>query len=279
MHQEHNTIRKPIFILGSARSGTSILYQLLSSHPDLCWFSNITNLNPEHSRLAALNRFTNIPIMKSFIYPSEGERIYTYCGFLDDRKTTFNTMATTTSDKFNEILRRHLEASGKPRFINKRTANTQRLDCLIHMFPDAYFIHIIRDGRAVVNSLLRVNWWENTPLWWRSNLTPSLWQQNGNAPEKLCALHWKRNIEEIRHFKSQLSRRYVEIRYENFVHDPRETIQNLMNFCQLYPSIKYISSLPESLPNMNNKWKEKLSSKQKKTISQTIDDYLHKLKY
>jgi len=217
--------------------------------------------------------------MKSFIYPSEGERVYMYCGFQDDRRTAFDTLNQTTSATFKNVIQNHLAASGKPRFINKRTANTQRLDCLIHMFHDAYFIHIIRDGRAVVNSLLRVNWWSNTPLWWRSNLTPSHWQRNGNAPEKLCALHWKHNVEEIRRFKSRLSNRYIEIRYENFVNDPRGTIRSLINYCQLNPSINYISSLPEALLNMNNKWKENLSSKQKKIISETVGDYLQKLNY
>src|SRR3972149_12072917 len=153
-------IVRPIFILGSGRSGTSILYNLLATHPDVCWFSNIVNSYPNHPELAIMNRITDVPLIRgyikksiikssstSFIYPSEGENIYTYCGFKDDQKMLEPT-PDIKMDKFKKIVALHLALTGKQRFLNKRTANTQRLGVIQALFPDAFYIHIIRDGRA-----------------------------------------------------------------------------------------------------------------------------------
>ena len=43
---------------------------------------------------------------------------------------------------------------GRPRFVNKNLQNSFRVRLLNLIFPDAKFIHIIRDGRAVAFSLL-----------------------------------------------------------------------------------------------------------------------------
>ncbi len=44
-----------------------------------------------------------------------------------------------------------------------------RLGYLHEIFPDAKFIHVVRDGRAVVNSLINVDWWDGWkgPQNWR----------------------------------------------------------------------------------------------------------------
>jgi len=285
-------IRKPIFILGSGRSGTTIIYKTLCLHPDLCWFSNIVNGHPDHPELAFLNRLIEAPLIgpkikhaivttasPCLIGPSEGESLYDYCGFHDSQKMTKRRFSKLIENKFKHIISVQLYATGKYRFINKRTANTQRLEIIHAMFPDAYFVHVVRDGRAVVNSLLHVPWWNTLPIWWLNGKTPNDWISQGKNPVKLCALHWKYNVQEIVRHKKMFGKRYLEIRYEDFVNDVQGTVGTIMTFCQLPCSASYMHALRRTLPNFNNKWKQELTTQQKAVLENTIGSFLHQLKY
>ena len=49
-------IYSPILIVGSARSGKSLLGNLLSLHQDTCWFSNYSERLPENPKISYLHR-------------------------------------------------------------------------------------------------------------------------------------------------------------------------------------------------------------------------------
>jgi hypothetical protein len=146
------------------------------------------------------------------------------------------------------------------------------------MFKDAYFIHIIRDGRAVSNSLLNVRWWNDFDIWWLGKKAPD-WVTEGREPIELCGLHWKRNVEEILKNKVLFEDRYMEIRYEEFVKDVRGTMRIVANFCELSASKKFFEMLPQSLSNMNFKWKENLTEIQKIKLKKTLKGFLNQLRY
>lgn len=215
----------------------------------------------------------------TFIVPSEGENIYSFCGFRDDRKMATKEITDILSTKFTTIVSMHLAATQRPRFLNKRTANTQRIDCINTLFPDAYFIHIIRDGRAVAHSLIKTDWWNNIPLWWKGKKTPHQLQESGVNPIEIAALHWKHNVEEIISKKGKLKHRYLEIRYEDLVQNPRLCIQAIIEFTHLSSSDKFLTNIPRTFPNLNNKWQIQLTNKQKQILSQTIDTLEKKLGY
>jgi len=109
-------IIKPIFIIGSGRSGTTILYNLLSTHPELCWFSNISTKYPKISIVSFMNKIVDIPYFgnvvkkkiiekgKFIIKPSEGGKIYhCLCGFESDIKMTEQDIDKINLVKFIEI--------------------------------------------------------------------------------------------------------------------------------------------------------------------------------
>jgi hypothetical protein len=124
-------IEKPIFIVGASRSGTTIFYNLLSTHPEICWFSNYTDRFVYCKPLPLLHRTLDIPLLgriakknlirnsglKLNIRPTEAPRTYhEYCRFKHDEKSTENDFNPETDKKFKGAIRRHLMLIGKKGF-------------------------------------------------------------------------------------------------------------------------------------------------------------------
>jgi hypothetical protein len=284
-------IEKPIFIVGSGRSGTTILYNCLSVCPEVCWFSNLTARYPRLSKLAVLHRVLEVPFVgdkvkkgiirssRFTIRPSEGGKIYhAYCGFEHARKTTEDDLSEGMECRLKGIIREHLRLTGKSRFLNKQTSNTQRIGLMNRMFPDAYYVHLLRDGRAVANSLFRVAWWSDVDIWWLG-YRPPRWKEMGREPIELCALHWRRDVEEILQNKRLFGDRYIEVRYEELVRDTRGVISTIADCCGLNGQEEFHTFLPGTLPNMNYKWERELTAHQKSILNDSIGEFLVQLGY
>ena len=260
-------------------------------HPEICWFSNYSNRFVNIKQTPILHRIIDFPYIgpwakkhfssknKLFLKPSEAQNIYhDYCGFEFKIQTTENDWDEEVERRFKEIIDSHLMFTGKKRFLSKQTANTQRIRLIDKMFSDAYYIHMIRDGRAVANSLLNVRFWNDTDIWWLGEKA-SNWEKKGGAAIELCGLHWKRDVEEILKNKNLFEDRYIEVRYEDFVSDVKGTMDRVTNFCKLSKSDAYSRLLPKTLSNMNYKWEEQLTVEQKELLDRTIKPFLNQLGY
>ena len=131
---------RPIFIIGSPRSGTSIL----------AWALN------EHSALRALPE-------SDFLYYLFEERDHLQRVYELTRSRPEHTFLSTERVNWEEFLK-HIgcginalftSRTGGQRWIDQTPLYTLMLDTLSHMFPDSQFVHILRDGRRVVASMLR----------------------------------------------------------------------------------------------------------------------------
>jgi sulfotransferase family protein/uncharacterized protein DUF354 len=119
---------------------------------------------------------------------------------------------------YAEAVRRvfavYARSEGKTRYADKTPSYVLSLPALARLFPEARFIHIIRDGRDVALSYLDVPW------------GPS------SLPE--AALLWKRAVTRGRRAGSRLGQtRYHEIRYEELIDDPAATVATLCEFLEL----------------------------------------------
>ena len=284
-------INKPIFIVGSGRSGTTVFYNHLSLHPEVCWFSNYSDRFLNIKLIPLTHRLLDLLFIgtrlkegivakrKFLIKPVEAERIYDhYCGFKRSPKTTENDFNLDTEKRFKDLIKKHLLLTGEKRFLTKQTSNTQRLRLINKMFDDAYYIHIIRDGRAVANSILNVSWRRETDIWWAGEKSYEL-EKKSRQTIKLCGLRWKNNVKEILNNKYLFKNRYIEVRYEDFVSDVKGTMEKVTDFCELSNSEEFFKLLPKTLPNMNNKWKKNLTEVQKNILNESLKSYLNQWDY
>jgi len=282
---------KPIFMIGMPRSGTSVLSEAISLHENLGWFSNYLNQFPHLPALSILNRFADMPLIGLYIRGKKKQEqgfFPTFKRFLPysieafsvwelffGKRFSFDYLidkkpAAYESERVKRYVKKILLLQNKKRFFAKLTGPS-RIYFLLNVFPEAFFINIIRDPRAVVNSLLNVNFWKNSGgyqrPWWQNGLSEEdidQWKKYANSPVALGAVQWKRVVELTDVEKKLLiPSRYIEIRYEDFIEKPHESLSTIFQTFHLPDSKRahrYVTSLG-SLFNQNFKYKKRLSTK------------------
>jgi hypothetical protein len=287
-------IDRPVFVLGNIRSGTTILYNLLAVHPDLCWFSNFSDRYWRHGAVPLLHRALDLPVVGPRIrraiaanrrpaypvpWPREGDAIYhVAAGFGRARDGIEAELSDVSAMRLRAVIADHLRWTARPRFLSKQTANNRRVALLEQMFPDACYVHVIRDGRAVANSTLRVAWWPDMHLWWLGRSVRD-WQADGGIPVVLAAMNWQETVREVRRHAVTLGGRYLEVRYEDLLADTPAVIRRVAGHCGLEFGDEYARYLPQRLPDMNRKWREQLSAGDIAAMEEAIGPYLHELGY
>ena len=166
-----------------------------------------------------------------------------------------------TRERVRREVLKILQWQGKTRFAAKFTGPA-RIGFLNSLFPDAYFVHVIRDGRAVVNSLLNVGFWKqkggfSSPFWHNGLTTRDLkeWAAADHDAAVLAALQWRKIITVAQTESRRLApERYLEVRYEDFVAAPAAIIRTVEEFAKLRaPQGRASFETDLRVENMNNK--------------------------
>jgi hypothetical protein len=244
----------PIFLVGSPRSGTSLAVNLFATHPDVANWSEAGRLwdpidyhNDEAEHHFEVERAT----------PAQVARLHRWC----------------------EWYRR---SHGKARFVNKHPRNSVRIDYLRRVFPDARFIHVIRDGRAVVSSIVTLirsrARREKQPMGgfcrppgWRTLLRDDLVEQT--------ALQWQAIVRHVRGWRATLGEDYCEVRYEELCAQPREVSRALFEFSGLAAGEAQLAGVPERPLERSDGWRERLTAPEIATVEKTAGDLLAELGY
>jgi hypothetical protein len=151
---------------------------------------------------------------------------------------------------------------------------------ILETFPEARFIHIVRDGRAVALSYLKKQKKKIDDV-------PRFYQKNGyDAPFddllETFARSWKRHIEEVERQKSPVGPldegRLHELSYEDFCADPRAQLRRVIAFIGLDPNRLDAESLPR-VRSTNYKYGEELGANQIERISEVMESVLSEKGY
>ena len=286
-------ISKPIFIIGTGRSGTTIFHKILSHHPRMAWLSGLCNIFPNKPQVnRLLMKIINYRLIsmyiKRIINPGECYKFWEFhCkGFSRPCRDLLPQDVThKTKNQIQNILSKMLTKK-RNRLLIKITG-WPRVGFLHEIFNDAKFIHIIRDGRAVVNSLINVDFWWGWrgPQNWRwGELILSQkeeWERFDRSFVALASIEWKILMDAIENVKKFTGKNdFLEVKYEDFCSYPINVFKKVIEFCELEWSREFENSVKRyTLKNMNHKWQKELTNNQQKILQNVLYEYLKKYSY
>ena len=267
-------ISRPIFIIGIQRSGTTILDNLFTRHKDTAFFEGFCNryyMTPWKFWLIPLQvrRYRKRP-------PStEGRvwrRYFTEIDYVDETKLT-----DEMKRYYYSAIQAELRAFKAKRFVNKNPAHCLRLRWLNSMFPDAMYILIRRDPRAVVNSIYQkmLSYWDtqmNTEYehGYKGYVTIKDFFGKDVSQLESCINFYNYNKKMLTQDVPIIKGRMTEVTYEDLVERPRQELSRLYEFVGLTWYKELENWIPEKLNlETNAKW-EALPVDEKKILQRAF---------
>ncbi len=205
------TSSPPFFIVGVGRSGTTLLRLMLQSHPNIAIPYESHFLTDYHNNLAAygdLEDDANLRKLVSDILNEELLKQWDHEFLIDRILPTIESRSL--GEVFKAVYNDYCKGKNKLRWGDK-SDYLDRMHLINEIFPDALFIHIIRDGRDVANSVLKQSWGLldiiHAAEWWHEHVT--LGRRMGAMLN---------------------SNRYIEVKFEDLVTDPKTQMSRLLSF-------------------------------------------------
>ena len=261
------TLAPPVFIIGHWRSGTTFMHELLARDPALTAPSTYECFSPRHFHLSAW-LFTKldylIPAMRpmddmkmGWQNPQEDEFAlmnmglpspYQELAFPNHRKRAAPFLsldefslrerakwrkAFVTFLKSVTLYRTKQGGGTAPRLVLKSPPHTARLAALSEMFPDAKFIHLVRNPADVFPSSVRT--W-TTLFEVQGCQTPRAEALPNGAPsiEDYVLSTFNELYRDFAQARAAIpSERFCELRYEDLVADPFAQLQRIYEHLQL----------------------------------------------
>ncbi|GFG73626.1 sulfotransferase [Mycobacterium botniense] len=192
----------PIFIGGTQRSGTTLLRVMLDCHPRIC-------CGPELKVLPVVAEHYK------FLVGRNREVMHSYGNTVADVQRSCRLFV-------EDLVANFLRAQGKPRWAEKTPQNTRYMLTLGEIFPEARFIHVLRDGRDVACSLLTMEWSDS------ATGRKLDYVQNMAA----AARYWRDTVLQARSLARHpsLAGRVLEVRYEDLVNHTETTMRTVLAF-------------------------------------------------
>ena len=202
--------RGPIYLAGADRSGTTLTYALLASHPNIAmpnlgsnmWtffygqFGDLGRAENFERCFAAMLRYKNVLILNPDV-----ERI----------RHEFKQGEPTYARLFALFHNHYAERAGKPRWGDKTSYVERYADQILASYPDAVMLHLIRDPRDRYASAIK-RW-------------PHQKGQVGGATAR-----WLFSVGLARRNVRKYPDRYKIVRYETLVSQPEATVRGICAF-------------------------------------------------
>ncbi len=207
--------RKPFFLVGCSRSGTTVLRLILNRHSDLAIPSE------SHFLLPLMEAYPAHIVLSPAQVSAVGEAIVGHPRFATWRTTSAELTTEvkslsepTLATLIDAAFCLEIAATGKSRWGDKTPEYCSHLGKLHEFFPTASFIHIVRDGRDVSNWLRNRTWYGWTEL--------------------QRARHWTRTVGDAELAGRRIgSAHYLRVSYEDLVLFPQRTVKSICDFLQI----------------------------------------------
>ena len=274
---------KTIFIIGNPRSGKTLLQSLIGHHQSLAWLSQYHHKFPQCPWNGYLNRWTGFPF---YAHPAEMRHDYVSTMSRDG-----SLEASDVSPQDKKVLHALVETELRRQHKNIFIADygrPARISYFNTIFSDSRFIHVIRDGRAVVADLL-----QNRPDWYTKDKdlnsfykkVPTAFQQalrkhQDHYTLALAALRWKMAIYEIERQSQQLGpNQYLLIKYEDIIADKHAATEEVLDWLDLSMDDGLSDRITNTKLYKQTSWKKYFSKKEKAVLQDLLGDYLKKYNY
>ncbi len=214
-----NKESSPIFIVGCARSGTTLLRLMLDSHPKIAipaeshFIIDMIRNSIFKNKYLGKNNFNNF--IKDLLFHQyytqwpESHKLQTR-EFQQYRGTNITNIFKVIFQKYASKNNKEIWGDKTPKYVNF-------IILLSELFPKAKFIHLVRDGRDVALSFsVRKRSWGPRNIWqsahyWRIQTTLGI-----------ISRYW---------FNSNgLTDRYYEIKYESLINNTKVTLKGICDF-------------------------------------------------
>jgi Sulfotransferase family len=198
----------PFFIVGSARSGTTLLRLILNAHravavpPESRFITELWKGSEEVAVEPLLASIAAHKMFHAWDVPIEAVREE-----LGNRSTAPYAEAITAPH------RAYARLNGKSRWGDKTPRYVESIPLLARLLPDARFIHLVRDGRNVALS------YADVPF--------------GPKTVAAAARLWGNRVGDGMRGGRPLESRYLEVRYEALVEDSAGQVEVICDFLEL----------------------------------------------
>jgi hypothetical protein len=206
----------PLLILGVRRSGTTLLRVMLDRNPELAvpdesYF--IPQLADRHAGKIDPDAFVDdlrrIPTLLEWAVDAEDVRRRLRPGM-------------PVGDAIGAVYESYAAAHGKPRWGDKTPMYMRHLALLERLFPEARYVHLIRDGRDAALSFLQMP----------DGVVTKTWAHPTTVADFAC--QWRTEVEAAQALGGRVgTSRYLEVRYEDLVESPERHLEDITEFAGL----------------------------------------------
>lgn len=270
----------PVFIVGMPRSGTKLLRELLNSHSRICipeyetefypYLVSICEKYKDLSDFLAFDKFyKEIVSLPYFVYRKKYASVissadwYQYCVEINQ--------SFSPASIFECLIRHDAECPKDVKNIwgDKSPTYIKHMALLQRHFPDARFVHIVRDVRDYCLSINKA---------WGKNML------------RACQ-RWTDDVSAARKFAEKFPTQYFQLRYEDLLSKPEEELQGICDFIQINfeETMLVLSKSPEKVGDTSgakiivatnkNKYRDQISTTLISEIEKISGPVLYSLGY
>ena len=232
-----------MFLVGAERSGTTLLRLMLDHHPRICF-------NAEFEFVVdRVSEDGDYPPLPDYLEWLETESMFLAAGLRVDRTASYPVLV-------HSFLAQRLVDTGKS--IVGATVH-RHFERLTHLWPDARFLHLVRNPRDVAPSCVEMGWagnvWTGVERW---------------IEAERCADRLRPRIP---------ADRWLEERYESLVSDPVASLSRICAFLGVeyddrmlaYPASTTYGPVD---PSLANRWRERLSDRDVRLVEARVGPLL-----